>query len=68
VTILDAIRNEERKLEKQLGKVQRELDGIRMAAKALGHSSNEEVKTIKNARTFGRRQSKDCSGCEKAMG
>jgi hypothetical protein len=47
VTILEAIRNEERKLVKRLGKVQRELDGIRMAAKALGHSSNKEVKAIK---------------------
>jgi hypothetical protein len=47
VTILEAIQNEERKLEKQLSKVQRELDGIRMAAKALGHSANKEVKAIK---------------------
>jgi len=47
VTILDTIRNEERKLEKQLGKVQRELEGIRNAARVLGHSANREAKTIK---------------------
>jgi hypothetical protein len=46
VTILEAIRAEERKLEKQLSKLQSDLEGIRNAARALGHSANREAKTI----------------------
>jgi hypothetical protein len=38
-----AIKREERKLEKQLGKVQHKLIGVRAAAKALGHSTEREV-------------------------
>ena len=47
MTILKAIRAEERKLEKQLNKLQGDLEGIRNAARALGHSANREPKTIK---------------------
>ena len=45
--ILAAIKREERKLEKQLGELQHELNGIRAAAKALGDSTNHELKTVK---------------------
>jgi hypothetical protein len=45
--ILAAIKREERKLEKQLGKLQHQLDGVRGAAKALGHSANKEMKVAK---------------------
>jgi hypothetical protein len=45
--ILAAIKREERKLEKQLGKLQHQLNGVRAAAKALGHSTNRELKTVK---------------------
>ena len=45
--ILAAIKREERKLEKQLGKVQRQLNGVRAAAKALGDSTNRELKGAK---------------------
>lgn len=45
--ILKAIKREERKLEKQLGKLQHELNGIRAAAKALGDSASREVKAVK---------------------
>jgi hypothetical protein len=38
--ILAAIRREEKRLEKQLGKLQHQLNGIRAAAKALGDSTN----------------------------
>jgi hypothetical protein len=38
-----AIKREERKLEKQLGKLQHQLSGVRAAAKALGHSAEREV-------------------------
>ena len=41
--ILAAIKREERKLEKQLGKLQHQLNGVREAAKALGHSAEREV-------------------------
>ena len=47
MTILEAIRAEERKLEKQLSKLRGDLEGIRNAARALGHSANREAKTIK---------------------
>jgi hypothetical protein len=45
--ILAAIKREERKLEKQLGKLNHQLSGIRAAAKALGHSAEREVTSVK---------------------
>ena len=45
--ILAAIKREEKKLEKQLGKLQHQLTGIRAAAKALGDSTAREVTTVK---------------------
>lgn len=45
--ILAAIKREERKLEKQLGKLQHQLDGVRAAAKALGNSAGRELKSAK---------------------
>jgi hypothetical protein len=45
--ILAAIKREERKLENQLGKLQRQLNGVRAAAKALGGSTVREVKAVK---------------------
>jgi hypothetical protein len=45
--ILAAIRREERKLEKQLGKLQHQLMGVKAAAKALGHSTEREVVGVK---------------------
>ena len=47
MNIAAAIKREERKLEKQLGKLQHQLDGVRAAAKALGHSAGRELKTVK---------------------
>lgn len=43
MNILAAIRREEKKLEKQLGKLQHQLDAIRTAAKALGNSTGREL-------------------------
>jgi hypothetical protein len=43
VDILAAIKREEGKLEKQLGKLQHQLSGVQAAAKALGHSAEREV-------------------------
>jgi hypothetical protein len=45
--ILAAIKREERKLEKQLGKLQHQLNGVRAAAKALGDSTSRELKGVK---------------------
>ena len=45
--ILAAIKREERKLEKQLGKLQRQLNGVRAAAKALGVKAVRETTTVK---------------------
>jgi hypothetical protein len=43
MNILAAIKREERKLEKQLGKLQHQLDGVRAAGKALGNSAGREL-------------------------
>ena len=45
--ILAAIKREERKLEKQVSKLQHQLKGIRAAAKALGDSTNRELTRVK---------------------
>jgi hypothetical protein len=45
--ILAAIKREEKRLEKQLGKLQHQLNGIRAAGKALGDSTNRELKAVK---------------------
>jgi hypothetical protein len=45
--ILAAIKREERKLEKHLGRIQQQLNGVRAAAKALGDSTNRELKGAK---------------------
>ena len=41
MNILAAIKHERRKLEKQVGKLQRQLDGLSAAAKALGNSATD---------------------------
>jgi hypothetical protein len=45
--ILAAIKREERKLDKQLGKLQHQLNGVRAAAKALGDSTSKEIRGVK---------------------
>ena len=45
--ILAAIKREEKKLEKQMSELQHKLNGVRSAAKALGHSAAVEVKGAK---------------------
>ncbi len=45
--ILAAIKREERKLEKQLHKIQHQLNGVRAAAKVLGDSTKREVTSVK---------------------
>jgi hypothetical protein len=45
--ILAAIKREEKRLEKRLSKLQQQLNGVRTAAKALGDSTNRELKGVK---------------------
>ena len=45
--LLAAIKREERKLEKELGKLQHQLNGVRGAAKALGATTVREVTRVK---------------------
>lgn len=47
MNILAAIKREERKIEKRLGKLQHELDGVRAAAKALARSADRELTNVK---------------------
>jgi hypothetical protein len=44
---LAAIKREERKLEKELNKLQHQLNGVRAAAKALGSKASREVTQVK---------------------
>jgi hypothetical protein len=45
--ILAAIKREEKKVKKQLAKLQHELNGLQSAAKALGQSTEQEVTRVK---------------------
>lgn len=45
--ILAAIKREEKRLEKQLGKLQHQLNGVRAAAKALGDSTNRGLTGVR---------------------
>ena len=47
MNLLATIRREERKLEKQVGKLQHQLDGVKAAAKALGHSTGNQATSVK---------------------
>jgi hypothetical protein len=47
MNILAAIKREERKLEKQLHKIQHQLEGVRGASKALGHTTGRELVRVK---------------------
>ncbi len=47
MNILAAIKREERKLEKELSKLQHKLKGVRAAGEALGHSAGRELSGIK---------------------
>lgn len=47
MNLLAAIKREQRKLEKQVGTLQEQLDGIRAAAEALGRSATNGVNRTK---------------------
>jgi hypothetical protein len=45
--LLAAVRREERKLEKQLSKLQHDLNRVRSAAKVLGNSASRDLGRVK---------------------
>jgi len=47
MNLLAAIKREERKLEKQLGRLQHQLGGVRAAAQALGRSTSDGLNSAK---------------------
>lgn len=47
MNILATLKREERKLEKQMGKLQRQMDGVRAAAQALGRSTGDGLTSVK---------------------
>ena len=47
MSILAAIRREQKKVKKNLAKLQHQLGGLEAAAKALGDSTNHEIKSVK---------------------
>ena len=47
MNILAVLKREERKLEKELGRLNHRLDGVRAAGKALGRSTGRELNTMK---------------------
>ena len=47
MSILAAIRREQKKVRKNLSKLQHQLGGLEAAAKALGDSTTKEIKVVK---------------------
>jgi hypothetical protein len=47
MSILAAIRREQKKVKKNLAKLQHQLSGLEAAAKALGDSTSKEIKSVK---------------------
>jgi hypothetical protein len=47
MSILTAIRSEEKKVRKQLAKLQRDLSGLQSAAQALGKSASKDITRVK---------------------
>jgi len=47
MSILAAIKREEQKVKQQLGKLQHQLNGLQVAAKALGNSASRDLAGVK---------------------
>jgi hypothetical protein len=78
MSLLAAIKQEEQKLEKELAKVQHRLNGVKAAAKALGHAAGDELSSAKKrvmsaaaraklSRAAKRRWAKVKAGAKKAV-
>jgi hypothetical protein len=61
-------KREERKLQKQLSKLQRQLDGVQAAAKALGRSTNYEISGVKKRVLSAAGRAAMVEGGEEAVG
>ena len=57
-----------KKLQRQLGKLNHQLSGVRAAAKALGGPADCEVIGVKKRVLSAAGQSGDCEGGEEAVG
>jgi hypothetical protein len=68
MTILVAIRHEERKLEKQLSKLNQQLSGVRASAKAIGSLRARRNISCEETRPLGCWSNRDCQGGKEAMG
>ena len=68
MNILAALKREERKLEKELGKLNHKLDGVRAAGKALGRSTGRELKVHEEAGIVRGWQGQDREGGQEALG
>jgi len=67
MTILAAIRREEKKAKKQLAKLQHDLIGLQSVAKVLGKTASRDI-AREETRAIGQRQSKDLKGYERTLG
>jgi hypothetical protein len=47
MSLLAVIKREEEKLEKELGKLQRQLNGVKAAARAMGRTAGDELNSAK---------------------
>jgi len=52
MSILSAIRREQKKVKKKLVKLQHQMSGLEAAAKALGDSTNKELRVVKKRVPF----------------
>jgi hypothetical protein len=68
MNILAAIKREERKLQKQLAKLQNQLNGAQAAGKSLGAFDQPRDSWGQEARPVSCWPSGDCQGGEKAVG
>jgi hypothetical protein len=63
MSILSAIRREQKKVKKNLAKLQHQLSGLEAAAQALGDSTSKRDKGREEARLVGCCPSEDWEGC-----
>jgi hypothetical protein len=68
MNILTAIKREERKLEKQLSKLQHPIEWSTKGRKSFGRFDEPRTKGRKEARVVRCRESEDSEGSEKEMG
>lgn len=68
MSILAAIRREEKKVKKQLAKLQRDLISLQSAAKALGKSASRDFTTAKKRVLSAAGRAKIFRSCQETLG